>query len=97
MFAACLSPNVSPAVDHGGGPAGPHSHAVEFVTGASVIGELCNKVALWVLEASAGNHNADADFNRRSQLARLSPTVNLPRICCNDISMSPVGTLSTAS
>ncbi len=33
---------------------------VDLVPGASVVGEPGRKVALWVLEASAGNHTAVA-------------------------------------
>ncbi len=53
-FTAFVSPIVSPAVDQGEGPTGPHSHMADLVPDASVTGEPCNKEALWVLEASAG-------------------------------------------
>ncbi len=31
MFADCLTDIVDPAVDHGGGPAGPYQHVVDLV------------------------------------------------------------------
>ncbi len=77
MFTACLSPIVSPAVHHGGGPAGPHYHVVDLVPGSSVVGEPRNKVALWVFEASAGNHKA---VHRREIYQAV--TINAPRANC---------------
>ncbi len=110
IFTACLNPIVSPEVDHGGGPAVPHQHVVNLVPGASVVGEPCHKVALWVLEASAGNCKA---VRRRDIYQAV--TISALRVICKlaqdmpcgrvhgalqstpTISMSPAGALSTAS
>ncbi len=77
MFTACLSPIVSPTVDHAGGPAGPHYHVVDLVPGTSVIREPRHKVVLWVLEARAGNYKAV----RRSEIHQ-AVTISAPRANC---------------
>ncbi len=58
VFAACLSPVVGPAVDHGGNPARPYQHVVDLVPGAPVVVESCLKVAPRVSEASIAYHKA---------------------------------------
>ncbi len=50
---------------------------VDLVPGASIVGEPCNKVALWVLEVSAGHYKA---VRRREIYQRV--TISAPRANC---------------
>ncbi len=61
---------------------------VDLVPGASVVRKLCHKVALWVLEASAGNYKAV----RRSEIYQ-AVTISAPRANCKlaqDVPCCPV-------
>ncbi len=82
MFTACLSHIGSPTV--GRGPVASHYHVVDLVPAASAVGEHCNKVALWVLEASAWSHKA---VRRReiNQVVTISP----PRAKCKIVQDMP--------
>ncbi len=50
---------------------------VDLVPGAFIVGEPCNKVVLWVLEASAGYHKVV----RRSEIYQTI-TISAPRANC---------------
>ncbi len=50
---------------------------VDLVPGASVVGDPRNKVALWVLEASAGNHKT----GRRREIYQAI-TISAPSANC---------------
>ncbi len=67
---------------------------VDLVPGASIVGEPCNKVALLVLEASAGHHKA---VRRRDIYQTVPSGPDLAFQSPATISMSPLGTLPTAS
>ncbi len=56
----------------------------QWVPGATVVGEPCHKVALWVLEASAGNHKA---VSRREIYQAV--TISAPRAICPEYAVLP--------
>ncbi len=84
---------------------------VDLVPGTSVIREPRHKVALWVLEARAGNYKAVRRSEIHQAVTISAPRANLPKMCRvagsagpglafqspATISMSPAGTLLTAS
>ncbi len=77
----CLfEPHCKPGSRSRGGPAGLHQH---LVSGASVVGEPCHKVALWELKAIAGNHKAvrRREIYQAVTIAHFVPRANLTRIC----------------